>query len=123
MNQTHNRSWKILTWNVRGINSPWKWNPIKNKIIAAQCDIICIQETKKDVFDLPFLRKICPSQFDSFDYLPSVGTSGGILVAWKSTLFTTNTISNDAFGITVEFSSKHNNNKWNLICVYAPCTA
>jgi len=52
--------------------------------------------------------------------LPSVGTSRGILVAWKDTLFTANTISSNTFGIT--FCSRHNNTKWTLICVYAPCT-
>jgi hypothetical protein len=50
MNQVnHNltKNWNIMTWNVRGINSTWKWNPVKNKIADAFCDIVCLQETKK----------------------------------------------------------------------------
>ena len=83
MNQNHVRSWKVMTWNVRGINSSWKWDSIKNKISEAQCDIVCLQETKKDFLDPFFLKKICPSNLDTYDFLPSVGASGGILIAWR----------------------------------------
>ena len=34
-----NRSWIILCWNVRGINSEDKWEAIKSKIWEAKCDI------------------------------------------------------------------------------------
>lgn len=54
------RNWKVLSWNVRGINSSWKWDAVKNKILLAACDIICLQETKKETFDGQFLRTICP---------------------------------------------------------------
>jgi exonuclease III len=60
MNLNSVRNWKVMTWNVRGLNSSWKWDPVKNKIADAQCDIVCLQETKKEMFDLSFLRKICP---------------------------------------------------------------
>jgi exonuclease III len=49
MNTTINRSWNILHWNVRGLNSKEKWNPIRNKIVDLAVDIICLQETKKTV--------------------------------------------------------------------------
>jgi len=49
--------------------------------------VICLQETKKETFDALFLKKICPSGFDSFEVLPSVGASGGILIAWKGSVF------------------------------------
>jgi len=70
-----------MTWNVRGINSSWKWDPVRNKISEAQCDIFCLQETKKESFDIPFLREICPPSFDAFDFLPSMGALRGILIA------------------------------------------
>ena len=70
-----------MTWNVRGINSSWKWDSVKNKISEAQCDIVCLQETKKENFDSLFLRKICPLIFDSYDFLPLIRASGGILIA------------------------------------------
>jgi len=43
-----NKSWKVMCWNVRGLNSDKKWNSIRDKIIESRCDIACLQETKKD---------------------------------------------------------------------------
>jgi len=36
---------------------------------------------KKEVIDQVFLRNICPQDFDTFVFKPSVGASGGMLVA------------------------------------------
>lgn len=130
MNQHQVRNWNVLTWNVSGLNSTWKWDSIKNKVLSTQCDIICFQETKKDSFDSSFLRKICPIQFDSFDFLPSVGASGGILIPWKSSFFSRSRLNSGSFAsdagnipLTIEFCSNHDNSKWLLTCVYGPCTA
>jgi exonuclease III len=120
MNTT--RNWKIITWNVRGINSQWKWSPVRNKVTESQCDIVCLQETKKEVIDGSFLKNICPSTLDCFDYLPSNGASGGILMIWKSSMFTATRVSSNDFSITLEFCSEFNRSKWKLICIYAPCT-
>jgi exonuclease III len=42
--------WKILVHNIRGINTPEKWNSMRNRIVETKCDIICFQETKKGFF-------------------------------------------------------------------------
>ena len=76
-----NRFWKILCWNVRGVNSDKKWNSIGDNVIENSSDIVCLQETKKEIIDYVFLKNICPHGFDSFVYKPSTGASGGILVA------------------------------------------
>ena len=116
MNCSPTRKWKILTWNVRGINSEWKWNPVKNKIMDSACDVIYLQETKKEMFESSFLRNISPTSIDSYVALPSVGASGGILIAWKSSMFEgQQTFSND-FAITVQFTSKHDGSRWALTC-------
>jgi len=121
MNQNSVRSWKVLSWNVKGVNSSWKWDAIRNKILLSECDVVCLQETKKTEFDIPFLRKICPSGFDTFECLPSVGASGGILIAWKSALFTGEKIHSNEYGISVELVSLYNNVSWVLTCIYGPC--
>jgi exonuclease III len=109
MNQNLTKNWNVLTWNVRGINSAWKWVPVKNKIADASCDIVCLQETKKENVDLSFIRKICPQALDAFEFLPSTGASGGILIAWKSSVFDGAKIFNNEFALSVEFFSKHDN--------------
>jgi exonuclease III len=77
---SHFRYWNVLCWNVRGLNDHDKWDPIRNKIEESSANIFCLQETKRSSFDLPFIRKFAPKRFDKFDYCPSEGASGGILV-------------------------------------------
>jgi exonuclease III len=115
--------WKVLCWNIRGINSQQKWDALRDKIRDSQCDIICIQETKRDPFDLSYIRNFCPSPFDSFEYLPSLGASGGIITIWKSRLFTGNLSFQNNFSLSVELTSKLNNQTWLLTNVYAPRTS
>lgn len=73
------RDWKVPSWNVRGLNSDRKWDLIRSKVTESQCDIICLQETKKEQFDSNFIRNICPARFDKFEFLPSIGESGGCI--------------------------------------------
>jgi exonuclease III len=72
-----NRNWKIMNWKLRGINSEKKCLALSNKIDESGCNIICLQETKREIFDMEYLRKFCPKKFDDkFEFLPSVGASG-----------------------------------------------
>lgn len=87
----------------------------------SNCDIISIHEMKRSNFDLPYIKKFCPRSFDDFCYLPSVGASGGILVVWKSSIFIGTEIFQNNFAISVEFSSRLNNDTWVLTSVYGPC--
>jgi exonuclease III len=84
---TVNRDWKILCWNIRGLNSSAKWLSLRDKIKESSCDVICLQETKHDFFDQTYIKNFCPSTFDCFDYVPSEGHSGGIITIWKSSRF------------------------------------
>lgn len=124
MSSTSNssRDWKILCWNVRGINSDKKWDSIRDKIVESRCDIVCLQETKREIFDISFIRKFCPASFDAFEYLPSVGASSGIITIWKSALFDGHLCFQNEFAISVDFTSKHNNADWMLTNIYGPCT-
>ena len=112
-----------MCWNVRGLNSKEKWNAIKDKVIESGCDVVCFQETKKEQVDVNFIKNVCPISFDKFEFLPSVGASGGILTAWKSSLFRGQLAFTNEFALSVEFYSLHNNDSWLLINVYGPCIA
>ena len=41
-----NRTWNILNWNVRGINSSDKWLAIKQKVEESAGGIVCLQEQR-----------------------------------------------------------------------------
>lgn len=115
------RSWNILCWNVRGINAAQKWPTIRNKIDESNCEIFCFQETKKEHFDPAFIRNFAPRRFDKFVFTPSVGASGGILVAWNGSLFEGSVLEIHPFAISLCFSSRMELNIWNLVTVYGPC--
>lgn len=83
----NHRSWKILCWNVRGLNTDKKWNSIHDRVMESNCDTFCLQETKRSSFDLSSIHQFCPASFDSFEFLASMGASSGTLTVWKTTLF------------------------------------
>lgn len=91
------------------------------KIEESQCLIICLQETKCELFDQRFLRKFCPRRFDNFVYAPLVGASRGIIILWNSAMFSGSLVDIKAFGIIMNFTSTHNSQQWTLVNVYGPC--
>lgn len=72
-----NRSWNILNWNVRGINSSIRWNDLRQKIDESSCCVISLQETKRDIFDQSYIKNFCHKRFNQFAYLPSSVSSEG----------------------------------------------
>lgn len=115
------RNWNILCWNIWGINASEKWDAIRDKIEESASSIICLQETKHELFDMSYISKFAPHRFDCFDFIPSLGASGGILVLWNSAVFLGTVVDKQRFGMTVNFSSAHNNDDWKLTTVYGPC--
>jgi exonuclease III len=113
----------VLCWNVRGLNAKEKWEAIRDKISESSCDDICLQETKRQFFDVQFIKKFCPSSFAAFEFLPSVGTSGGIITIWKSSHFSGSLAFSNEYAISIEFLSKHDQSAWLLTNVYGPYTS
>lgn len=88
----NSHAWNILCWNICGLNDSDKWDPIRNKIDECGANMFCLQETKRNTFDLSYIRKFAPKRFDKFDFCPSEGASGGILVCWASSYFSAVTL-------------------------------
>lgn len=113
----NNRNWNILCWNRRGLNASDKWDALRNKIDESSCSIICIQETKREIIDMAFIRNFAPNRFDKYDYIPSVGASGGLLVIWNSSCFMAYLLTKNSFAMTLQFTSSHNLESWKLTTV------
>jgi exonuclease III len=120
--QSSHRSLKILSHNIRGINSDTKWNSLQNNILESNCDIVCIQETKKGSFDDSYLRLFCNRNLDKFSHGPSIGASGGFITIWKGSLFEAEVVYQNSFGHTIRFRSNLNGQVWWLSNIYAPCS-
>jgi exonuclease III len=112
--------WNILDWNVRGINFQNRWDDIRQRISECNCNIICLQETKREYFDHTYLRNFCPKKFSHFNYTPSIGNSGGIITLWNGGLFNGKLISQDSHHVTTEFICKASGRKWYLTNIYGP---
>jgi exonuclease III len=66
------------TWGVT--NATAKWDAVREKIEESSCSVLCLQEIKCEHFNTAYIRKFAPRRFDKFDYIPSEGALGGILV-------------------------------------------
>lgn len=89
--------------------------------MESNCSIICLQETKRQVFDQLYIKNFCPSSFNEFHYLPSNGASGGIRIAWQGISFSGEVIFQSIYAISINFSQL-NEDSWVLTAIYAPCT-
>jgi exonuclease III len=75
---------KIVCWNVRGLNSKSRQDVVCNLINSFRANVVCIQETKMPKISLQTVLSSLGSNFVHRLVLPSVGSSGGILVAWTN---------------------------------------
>jgi exonuclease III len=121
MSNQNKRSWNILNWNVRGLNSDDKRNAVRAKIEESSCVIICLQETKMQALDHSEVRKMAPKRFNKYAYIPSDGASGGIFMGWNSSILTGQVLYTSKFALTVKFTAVHNAEEWKLTSVYGPC--
>jgi exonuclease III len=67
---------KILNCNVRALGLSEKRGIIHDFIVHEYVDVLCLQETKKDFFLSQFLKSIVKC-YDTWKFIPSVGTTGG----------------------------------------------
>lgn len=104
------------------MNSEVKHLAIRNAIELSGCAVVCLQETKRASFDRSFIKLFCPKRLDKYLFVPSAGASGGLFVAWNSSVFTGTILFSEAFALGVQFISTQAANTWNLVNVYGPCT-
>lgn len=112
--------WNLLSWNIRGLNSQDKWDTIRNNILDSGAVIVCLQETKREVFYASYISKFYPKHLNKFTFLPFVGASGGLIVVWNGSLFTGDIHDISCFAITMKFTSAASNAVFHLSNVYGP---
>jgi exonuclease III len=74
----------ILSWNVRGLNSPTSHEAIRDLILSATPKLVCLQETKLAMITLQTANEVLGYSFNDFKYLPATGTRGGIMLGWHT---------------------------------------
>jgi exonuclease III len=109
---------KIVCWNVRGLNGSARQDVVRCLVDSVKADVVCLQETKMSVFSRLFVFRLLGSEFQNFVFTPSVGASGGILVAWKNNISSCGSRIDDHC-VSVNLSLETWSSWW-LSCVYAP---
>lgn len=75
---------KTISWNVRGVGRRSKIRLIIEKLVYSKAGVVIIQETKKDEIQRKLIGSIWGVKYTDWVSIPSNGSSGGILVMWKT---------------------------------------
>jgi exonuclease III len=73
---------KVITWNIRGLNSPRKQKILKNKLKMEKPDICFIQETKCTTDKMVQISRKSWNTYNFLD-IDSQNSVGGILTLWN----------------------------------------
>jgi exonuclease III len=77
----------MMTWNVRGLNNPTRYEEVKQVVNTIRPDIICLQETKLQEINTSSIRSILWAEFEqNYCYLPATATRGGMLLASRESV-------------------------------------
>ena len=76
----------MLVWNVRGLNSHARQSVLCQFVQDHLISIVCIQETKVQLVSSQLIVDACGSHFSDFISIPSVGLSGGLIIAWDDSI-------------------------------------
>jgi exonuclease III len=72
----------IFSWNVRGLNGHAKRESVRRTILCTGASIVCLQETKISNWSNVLLKETVGTKLANQTFhLPSLGTSGRILIA------------------------------------------
>jgi exonuclease III len=74
---------KIITRNVRGLNSSVWQDSLRTLVDSSKADIVCVQETKIANLSQRVILSALGTDFSDFVVLPAPGQSGGILMACR----------------------------------------
>ena len=105
-------------WNIRGLGKIG-WIPtLVSRIRDTHADFVGIMETKKESFSPGFLRSLTGTVPFSWNFLPAIGSAGGILVGANADLYTVVVPDILCFSVSIMIMGKKSGFSWKLIVVY-----
>jgi exonuclease III len=110
---------KIISWNVRGVGRRSKRRLIKEKLVNSKADVVILQETKKAEFQRKLIGSIWGVRYTDWVSIPSNGSSGGILVMWKTKSVSVMEAVIGNFSVSIKIQAI-NGRGWWLSGVYGP---
>ena len=109
---------KILSWNVRGINSSLAKRNLREVTGVNKANIVCIQETKSE--HVKGKQLVFSSDNFGAVYQPSVGLSGGLATFWSLEFFKCLAIAQNRNWIWITLNVLEDGSRVHIINVYSP---
>jgi hypothetical protein len=109
----------VLVCNVRGLHVGTLWHALRDLVAAQRISLVCIQEAKLDVISDYDVIQLLGIGFE-YAYLLAVHTHGGILVAWRTSVWVASGLSTETFSVSVWLRRVDDGSEWLLTSVYGP---
>jgi len=111
----------IICWNVRGLNDGAKRATVRNQILSTGATLVCLQETKITAWNQTLLTETVGADMaNNVVCLPSIGASGGILIATSERFFRIQQTSLTPNTVTATITMLAKNTSWSITGVYGP---
>lgn len=111
---------KYLWWNIRGMSKKARVGQLTEIFLREKCDILGIQETIKQDFSDAELKDITSGIPFCWNWVPSKGHSGGILMGVKDDCLEIEKWNKGEFFLEAEIRNRLNNLRWRVMVVYGP---
>lgn len=111
----------IVSYNVRGLGRGVKWAAIRRSRKMEAADMICIQETKKEIIDNAMCQAVWGDVEVSWEMQPATNIAGGIMCMWCEKSFRLHRkVSGNGFILLVgEWISE--SQQVHIVTIYSPC--
>ncbi|CAN4078998.1 unnamed protein product [Withania somnifera] len=110
---------KLVSWNVRGLNSRDKRRFVKSQIFNWKADIVCLQESKLEREIQYMIKEIWGGRWVKYACLQASGTKGGILMIWDSRSCRCEVLEVGSYTLTCKFEARLQDFNCHITGVYA----
>jgi exonuclease III len=111
---------RMISWNVRGLNSKEKRSQIRNALKMWNGEIICLQETKMSNIGRAEIGSLWGNRFAGWVFLESEGASGGVLIMWDKRVTEVQDWVKGQYSISCRFRNVQDQFEWAFSGVYGP---
>jgi hypothetical protein len=111
---------KILSWNVRGLNEEAKRLRVRNLLSLWKVDIVCLQETKISWFTPSLVHSLWRCPYVDWCFVAAEGASGGILLMWDRRVVSKIDVCLGSYVAACSFRNVEDGLVWAFAGVYGP---
>ena len=111
---------KYIFWNIRGILAPGRKKCIEGTIWPLEPSLIGFQETKQCEFSKNFLKNLMGNRNFAWNFLPYIGSAGGILVGVVCDVFEIISWAIGRFTLSVVVKDKSSDLIFIFTTIYGP---